>query len=392
VNDTCGHLAGDELLKQLSLQLRAQVRKEDILARVGGDEFAILLLGCGMDKAATIGEAVRRGLKDYRFVWEDKSLDIGASVGVVPVAADSGDLNDVLRAADVACRVAKEEGRNRLHVLRPNDLTVTKRQREIGWVQRLRRAIEQGEFRLFGQWIYPLGGRGTRTPLCEVLLQLEDSSGNVGPTVFLPAAERYHLMPMIDRWVVRTVFQKLKTICPSTNICFNINLSGQTLCDTEFLPYVQRELAESGVPPTCLGFEITETAAVTHMSRAVQLIDMLRGMGCRFSLDDFGSGLSSFNYLKNMPVDFLKIDGAFVRNCPADATDLAMVASINQVAHILGIQTVAEYVESEAIRDAMVRTGVDYGQGIALAAPVPLDSIIAGLAPAPLLAVNDPGP
>lgn len=389
VNDTCGHLAGDELLKQLSMQLREHVRKEDILARVGGDEFAILLLGCGMDKAAEIGEEVRKGLKDYHFVWEDKRLDIGTSVGIVPVGAASGDINDVLRAADVACRLAKEDGRNRLHVLRPNDLTITKRQREINWVQRLRHAIDHDEFILMGQWILPLGDKGSRTPFCEILLQLNDSGGTVGPAVFLPAAERYHLMPLIDRWVARTVFQKLKTICPSNDVCFNINLSGQTLCDSEFLTYVQRELADSGVPPTCLGFEITETAAVTHMSRAVQFINTLRRIGCRFSLDDFGSGLSSFNYLKNMPVDYLKIDGAFVRNCPEEATDFAMVASINQVAHILGIQTVAEYVESESIRDAMVRTGVDYGQGIAIAVPQPLDGLLQKLLPGLPRAVNE---
>jgi EAL domain-containing protein (putative c-di-GMP-specific phosphodiesterase class I) len=188
-------------------------------------------------------------------------------------------------------------------------------------------------------------------------------------------------MPLIDRWVVQAVFRALRQLCPSSDICFNINLSGQTLCDPEFLPFVERELAASGVPPTCIGFEITESAAVTNMSRAVQLITTLRAKGCRFSLDDFGSGLSSFTYLKHMPVDFLKIDGAFVQNSPADAADLAMVTSINQVAHILGIRTVAEYVENRAIRDAMARVGVNYGQGSALAVPQPLLEIIATLQP-----------
>lgn len=376
VNDTCGHLAGDELLKQLSQLLRSKVRKEDILARIGGDEFALLLQGCSLDKAGEIGESIRLAFRDFRFVWEDKSLDIGASIGVVPVTAASGDLNDVLRAADVACRVAKEDGRNRIHVFRPNDIIVARHQRDIDWVQRLRRAVEQGEFELYGQWILPLGLRANAAPLCEILLQLRDGDDTVLPTVFLPAAERYHLMPVIDRWVVRSVFQLLRTVCPSTDVCFNINLSGQSLCDHEFLPFVMREMADSGVPPSCLGFEITETAAVTHMSRAVRLINTLREAGCRFSLDDFGSGLSSFNYLKNMPVDFLKIDGAFVRNCPGDAADLAMVTSINQVAHILGIKTVAEYVESHAISAAMARIGVDYGQGLALAGLQPLREII----------------
>ena len=376
VNDTCGHLAGDELLKQLSLLLRSKVRKEDVLARIGGDEFAILLQGCSLDKAGEIGESVRLGFRDFRFVWDDKGLEVGASIGVVPITASSGDLNDVLRAADVACRVAKEDGRNRIHVFRPNDLTVARHQRDINWVQRLRHAVEHGEFELYGQWIMPLGPREDAAPMCEILLRLCDSDDRVLPTVFLPAAERYHLMPAIDRWVVHNVSHALRRVCPSTDICFNINLSGQSLCDPEFLPFVQRELADSGLPLSCLGFEITETAAVTHMSRAVQLITSLRDAGCRFSLDDFGSGLSSFNYLKNMPVDFLKIDGAFVRSCPGDATDMAMVTSINQVAHILGIRTVAEYVESHAISAAMARVGVDYGQGLAIAPPVPLKEII----------------
>jgi diguanylate cyclase (GGDEF)-like protein/PAS domain S-box-containing protein len=376
VNDTCGHLAGDELLKQLSQLLRLKVRKEDVLARIGGDEFALLLQGCSLDKAAEIGESVRQAFRDFRFAWEDKSMEIGASIGVVPVTAASGDLNDVLRAADVACRVAKEDGRNRLHVFRHNDITVARHQRDINWVQRLRRAVENGEFELFGQRILPLGHRPGTAPLCEVLLQLRDGDDRVLPAVFLPAAERYHLMPAIDRWVVRNVFQMLRHVCPSMDMVFNINLSGQSLCDPEFLPFIQRELADSGISASCLGFEITETAAVTHMSRAVRLINTLREAGCHFSLDDFGSGLSSFNYLKNMPVDYLKIDGAFVRNCPEDATDLAMVTSINQVAHILGIRTVAEYVESQAIRAAMMRVGVDYGQGLALAGLQPLLEII----------------
>ncbi len=381
VNDTCGHLAGDELLKQLAGVLRTRVRKEDVLARIGGDEFAILLQGCHLEKAVDIGETIRQSLKDYRFAWEDKRLDVGASIGVVPVNANSGDLNDVLRSADMACRIAKEEGRNRLHVLKPNDLVIAKRQREINWVQSLRRAIDHGNFVLYGQWIQPLTSDRGLTPLCEILLQMQDGNELVSPTAFLPAAERYHLMPAIDRWVVQAVFRELAEICPSHQVCFNINLSGQTLCDPEFLAFIERELDASGLPPSCIGFEITESAAVTHMSRAVQLISALRARGCRFSLDDFGSGVSSFTYLKHMPVDYLKIDGSFVHNSPDDRTDLAMVTSINQVAHILGIKTVAEYVENKAIRDAMTRVGVDYGQGYAMAMPQPLAHIVAAVGP-----------
>ena len=380
VNDTCGHLAGDELLKQISQMFRKRLRKEDILARVGGDEFAILLRRCSLDRAEEISGEISSVMKDFRFVWEDKTVDVGVSIGVMRVAADSGDLKDVFRIADVACRVAKEQGRNRIHLFRPNDLTVTRREREIDWVQRIGRAVSEDQFVLYGQWIRPLGNARNKPSHCEVLLHLRDDSGQVvTPTAFLPAAERYHLMPVIDRWVVRATLATLRDL-PATALqrlgCFNINLSGQSLCDPEFLAYVLLELKTSGVAPEQICFEVTETEAVTNLSSAVQLITRIKEAGCRFALDDFGSGMSSFAYLKNMPVDYLKIDGSFVRNIADDQTDLAMVSSINQVAHIMGIETIAEYVESEAIRVALETLGVDYGQGFALARPAPLEDLL----------------
>ena len=380
VNDTCGHVAGDELLKQISLMFRLRLRKEDILARVGGDEFAILLRRCSLERAAEISEQISSVMKDFRFVWEDKTVDVGVSIGVMRVAADSGDLKDVFRIADVACRVAKEEGRNRIHLFRPNDLTVTRREREIDWVQRIGRAVSENQFVLYGQWIRPLGRARNKPSHCEVLLHLKDEEGQiVTPTAFLPAAERYHLMPAIDRWVVHATFATLRDL-PSAALerlgCFNINLSGQSLCDPEFLDYVLEELKASGVAPAQICFEVTETEAVTNLSSAVQLITRIKEAGCRFALDDFGSGMSSFSYLKNMPVDYLKIDGSFVSNIADDRTDLAMVSSINQVAHIMGIETIAEYVESDAIRVALESLGVDYGQGYALARPAPLEELL----------------
>jgi diguanylate cyclase (GGDEF)-like protein/PAS domain S-box-containing protein len=376
VNDTCGHLAGDELLRQISLILRKAVRKEDVLARIGGDEFVVFLRGCDLEKAGLIAEQIRRSLREFRFVWEDKHMEVGASIGVVRVAADSGDLNDVLRAADVACRVAKEAGRNRIHLFRPNDLTVTRRQHEINWVQRIGQAIQDDQFVLYGQWIRPLGS--DRPSHCEVLIRLRDEQGQiVAPAAFLPAAERYHLMPQVDRWVLHNTLQLLRALPDALpNVCFHVNLSGQTLCDSEFLAFATKALEESGVPPTRVGFEITETAAVTNMSSALRLMSTLKELGCRFALDDFGSGVSSFSYLKNMPVDALKIDGAFVSNLPDDRIDLAMVNSVNQVAHAMGITTIAEYVENELIRDTLESLGVDYGQGFALARPVPLTEIL----------------
>jgi len=383
VNDTCGHPAGDELLRQIGLLLKQAVRKEDLIARVGGDEFAILLRQCGLERAEGITEQIRRTMKDFRFVWEDKTVDVGVSIGVVRLAADSGDTKDVFSAADVACRVAKEEGRNRVHVFRPNDLTVTRRQREIDWVQRIGRAISENQFLLYGQWIRPLAGGRKRASHCEVLIHMLDENGQLaGPSAFLPAAERYHLMPIIDRWVVQATFEALRGLPEDAARrlgCFNINLSGQTLCDSEFLAYVLKQFEKSGVAAERICFEITETAAVTNLSSALRLVTRLKEVGCRFALDDFGSGVSSFSYLKNIPVDYLKIDGTFVHNIPEDETDMAMVSSINQVAHIMGIETIAEYVESEGIRAALETIGVDYGQGFALARPEPLDNILQDL-------------
>lgn len=381
VNDTCGHLAGDELLRQLGLLLKQAVRKEDVIARVGGDEFAILLRQCNLERAEGITEQIRRTMKDFRFIWEDKTVDVGVSIGVVRLAADSGDTKDVFSAADVACRVAKEEGRNRVHVFRPNDLTVTRRQREIDWVQRIGRAISENQFLLYGQWIRPLAsGRKRAASHCEVLIHMLDENGQIaGPSAFLPAAERYHLMPIIDRWVVQATLEALRGLPEDAARrlgCFNINLSGQTLCDSEFLAYVLKQFEKTGVSAERICFEITETAAVTNLSSALRLVTNLKEVGCRFALDDFGSGVSSFSYLKNIPVDYLKIDGTFVHNIPEDQTDLAMVSSINQVAHIMGIETIAEYVENDGIRAALEAMGVDYGQGFALARPELLDNIL----------------
>ena len=388
VNDTCGHVAGDELLKQISLMFRQRLRKGDVLARIGGDEFAILLRRCTLERAEAISGLIHGAMKDFRFVWEEKTVDVGVSIGVMRVAADSGDLKDVFRIADVACRVAKEGGRNRTHLFRPNDLTVTRREREIDWVQRIGRAVNDNQFVLYGQWIRPLGRSGQRLSHCEVLLHLRDESGEViTPASFLPAAERYQLMPVIDRWVVRATLATLREL-PAAALrslgCFNINLSGQSLCDPDFLAYVLSELKTSGVSPEQICFEVTETEAVSNLSNAVTLIERVKEVGCRFALDDFGSGMSSFSYLKNMPVDYLKIDGSFVRNIADDRIDLAMVSSINQVAHIMGIETIAEYVESDAVRVALEALGVDYGQGFALARPMPLEVLLRELCALPV--------
>lgn len=376
VNDSCGHLAGDELLRQLGLLMRQRVRAGDLLARLGGDEFGLLLHGCALTRASELADQIRASVRDFHFVWEDKSFDIGVSIGVVRVSADSGDLKDVLRAADTACQSAKELGRNRVYAADPNDLTMHRRQKEIDWVQRMNQAIAHDRFHLFGQWIEPLS-RPLQDPThCEVLLRLlDDRDEIVSPQAFLPAAERYHLMPAIDRWVVTHTLEFISELAwdKLENFgSFHINLSGQSLGDPEFVDFLADAVTAHGIPSHRLCFEITETAAITNLSSAMELIGGLRRRGCRFALDDFGSGLSSFSYLKQMSVDCLKIDGAFVRNIARDPTDLAMVNSINQVAHSMGIRTVAEYAQTREIRRRLKRLGVDYCQGNLVETPKPL--------------------
>ncbi len=376
VNDSSGHAAGDELLRQIAQLLRSRLPRGTVLARPDGDEFVLLFEDCPLERAGGLAEELREAIRDFRFTWYDKTFDVAVSIGVVRVTADTESLYDAMQSADVACRVAKDEGRNRVHLYQQNDLTILRRQREIGWVQRLNEAVRENRFTLYCQAIQPLKGRKKRVGHYEILARLQDDNGHiVTPAAYLPAAERYHLMPMVDRWVVREALTQLQSLnwesLPELG-CFNINLSGQSLYDPEFLPFVLETVRESGVATRHLCFEITETAAVTNLATAMRLIGTLKGAGCRFALDDFGSGLSSFAYLKSMRVDYLKIDGVFIRNLPDDASDVAMVSSINQVAHAMGIQTVAEYVENDAIRETLVKLGVDYGQGYALAVPRPL--------------------
>ncbi len=379
VNDTCGHLAGDELLRQLSTLIRHTVRGSDLLARIGGDEFAIVLSRCPLERAERIANEVRTSIRDMRFVWEDNSFEIGASVGVVPITAASGDLSDVLRAADFACQQAKSQGRNCVVVLR-NGGGADDEIMEVNWAQRINQAMNRGQFVLFGQWIKPLASTEGSARHCEVLLRMVDADGGLlSPNAFLPAAERYHLMPQLDRWVIREVLHQLAGMDWEDQAKLsevNINLSGQSLCDPELLAYVIAELERSKVPPQRLCFEVTETAAVANLTSAMDFIAALKAVGCRFALDDFGSGLSSFTYLKNMKVDYLKIDGTFVRNIVSDATDLAMINSIHQVAQSMGIKTVAEYVEDAQIEQQLRALGVNYAQGYAIARPAPLEEIL----------------
>ncbi len=372
VNDTCGHHAGDELLKQISALMHERLRESDILARLGGDEFGILLEHCPVAMAEEIASKLLNTVREFRFAWEDKAFEIGISIGMVPINKQSGDISHVLSAADAACYVAKDSGRNRIHIYQPDDDAVIRRHGEMQWVHRLSSAFDQNRFILYAQPISHIDGDRLVSHY-EILVRMQDESGQViPPGAFIPAAERYNLMPVMDRWVIRKTLEMIRDA--QGELAFPpvecaINLSGQSLCDDEMLTYVVDLFDETGIPCESISFEVTETAAVANLTRAKRFISVLRGMGCSFSLDDFGAGLSSFGYLKSLPVDYLKIDGAFVRDMVIDRVDNAMVRSINEIGHLMGLKTIGEYAEDELVLEALLKAGVDYAQGDAISPP-----------------------
>jgi diguanylate cyclase (GGDEF)-like protein/PAS domain S-box-containing protein len=376
VNDTCGHIAGDKLLRQLTYLLKNRVRETDTLARLGGDEFGVLLVSCPLEAALRLADDLIRIVNDFRFVWEDATFEIGASIGMVRITPESGSPVELLSQADSACYAAKDKGRNRVQVYEPGDAELLQRHGEMQWVSRLRRALAEDRLTLFCQSIVPLAGGKQKQIYCETLVRMVDESGGiVPPMAFIPAAERYNLMPAVDRWVIQKslslVQQHGRATRSNGKRCF-INLSAATLSDSHMLEYIQDQLRTSGVVPNAICFEITETAAVTHMDTAVTFMQALKKIGCRFALDDFGSGMSSFSYLKNLPVDYLKIDGAFVKNMLKSPTDHSVVDAINRVGHVMGIQTVAEFVENNKIIAELKKLGVDYAQGYGIATPQPM--------------------
>jgi len=379
VNDTSGHVAGDELLKQLTIKLRIELREADTLARLGGDEFGILLEGCSIEHAREPAESLRKIVENFRFVWDNTAFRVGVSIGLVQITSDCGTLTDVLSAADSACYVAKDQGRNRIHIYEQDDEAVVERHGQMQWVQRIQHVLEQNRFRLYFQPIAKLQPEedGRNTTHGEVLLRMLDEENRiVGPGAFIPSAERYLIMPAIDRWVISNTFRMLtldkdKVVDRISTCC--INLSGQSLSDERFLDFLVHEIRESGVPPGLLCFEITETAVIANLCNASRLISRMRKMGCRFALDDFGVGLSSFGYLKNLAVDYLKLDGCFVKNMVQDNIDHAMVKAINHIGHTMDIKTIAEFVEDEETLEAVREVGVDYAQGYAIAKPTPIE-------------------
>jgi len=378
VNDTCGHIAGDELLRQVGLLLQQEVRDSDVLARLGGDEFGILLKHCPATQALAIAEQLRQTIRDFRFVFEEHSFEIGVSIGVVAIDAQMHNVAQVYSAADVACYAAKDTGRNRVHLYQPDDREVRERRGEMRWVSRIHRALEEERFVLYLQPIAPLGEEDSHEHHYEVLLRIRDEEGEeIAPMAFIPAAERYNLMPTIDRWVVNRVLMHAAAMLQDPEpVVWALNISGCSLGDTEFLEFLVDAIRESPVPGERFCFEITETAAISNLRRAVRFMNQLKALGCRFALDDFGSGLSSFGYLKNLDVDYLKIDGSFVRDMIDDPIDRAMVEAINNLGHVMEIRTIAEFVESDAIRLALAELGVDYGQGYGVGRPRPIQAVL----------------
>ena len=378
INDGYGHTAGDQLLKELSALMQINLAEGDSLARLGGDEFGIILENCNMEKARRAAKSMCRAVRDYRFVWENKPFEIGVSIGLVPVTSQWNDIAEIMRVADSACYVAKEKGRNRVHVYTARDVALRQRDGEIRWIQRIRHALKEGQFRLYCQNIVPLGPDSNGTTHFEVLLRMLDDSGNViRPAAFIAAAERYHLMPEVDRWVVANTLELLGKRVARGELkgIFSINISGQSLDDEAFMGFVVDQIDNSEVPPESLCFEITETAAASSLDVVKRFMSILRGMGCKFALDDFGRGISSFAYLKSLEVDFLKIDGLFVKDLAVDKVGHAMVESINNIGHIMGVETIAEFVETEEVLAKLMELGVDHVQGYQLGRPRPLQPV-----------------
>ena len=379
VNDTAGHPAGDELLRQIANTLAGVVRKTDSLARLGGDEFALLMERCTVDQAQRTAQAVRRSIENLSFTWGEKRFRVSASLGLVPLMTGQESVSDLLSVADAACFAAKEQGRNRVHVYRPSDTELVERQGEMGWVERINRAVDEDRFELWCQVIEParIGVPSHGTHL-EVLLRLREADGRLMmPGAFLPPAERYHVINRVDRWVIRNVlawFAQHPVAAEGILRC-GVNISGQSLTNDDFFAFLTGAMRDLGPLARKFCFEITETAAIASLGAAERLINELRTLGCQIALDDFGSGLSSFGYLKHLPIDFLKIDGLFVRDLLTDPVDFALVRAINEVGKTLGKATVAEFVENDEVRARLAELGVDFVQGYGIGRPRPLDDL-----------------
>ena len=378
VNDTCGHMAGDNLLREIATLLKEKVRDSDIVARFGGDEFAMLLAGCPLDKARQIAEDICQAVADYHFTWQDRAFELGVSIGLVEVGHESGPAETVLSAADSACYVAKQQGRGRSHVYSARDELLARERGEIHWLQRLQKALKENLFELHVQPVIAISGQHDHGPAAELLLRMRDESGKpILPVHFLGAAERYQLMSHIDRWVVQAAITAIANglpHLPDGRTC-GINLSGQTLGDDDFLEFVVDLLDHTGIAPSKLCFEVSEPAVVNNIDHARRFINVLHGMGCHFALDDFGSGIGSFANLKNLAIDYLKIDGSYTRDLQENSVNREMLAAMIKLSKSLDFLVVAEEVEDQASFDTLRELGVDFIQGYIVERPRPLHPV-----------------
>ncbi len=376
VNDSCGHLAGDELLRRLSRRLQSSIRDSDTLARLGGDEFGLLLNNCPLDKAESIAHELLEHIRNYVFIWGDRTFKVGASIGLVQITGEK-EIAEILSLADMACFAAKDRGRNRIHIHTESDDELTLRRGDLQWLQRLQEAMANNGLLLYSQLIKDL--RGTNSHHELLLRMIDDDGGIITPDRFIPAAERFNLMPEIDRWVIHHACEQIhlkRTTEPNAaRTLIFVNLSATSLSDDTLADYIKTELETFDLAPEWLGFEITETAAIADFDCALTMINTLRKLGCKVSLDDFGTGMSSFSYLKSLKVDFIKIDGSFVRAMLEDPMDYSIVQAVNTIGHIAGIKTIAEFVETLDIQEKLVELGIDYAQGYAIQRPKIFSSI-----------------
>jgi diguanylate cyclase (GGDEF)-like protein len=378
VNDTCGHAAGDALLIQLVSRLRTLVRSNDLLARLGGDEFGLLLESCPLEKASAIAEEIRNSVNSFVFIWEKQSFNVGVSIGMVVINANSGTLSEVIAMADAACYSAKDGGRNRVHLYTHNG---EHRQAELRapWAERLQTALQEDSFILYCQSIVAVNPLREKLRLCELQLRLKDEQGQpIPPMAFIPAAERHNLMPAIDRWVLRHTCQLIHLVNdPAAIYCLNLSL--QTVSDEQFLPAVEQMLRSYHVEPQQICFEITETNAVSDLQKIGDFLRKLRTLGCRSALDDVGRSIGSYDYLKNLPVDFIKIDGHLIGGVVHSTISNVQVKAITQIAHLLGICVIAEMVEDHHTLQLLGGLGINYAQGFGIAKPRPVAELKSAL-------------
>ncbi len=371
VNDTCGHVAGDHLLKKLPILFEKHIRKHDSLARLGGDEFGLLLEDCNLKNAKKIAKNIQQEVEEFNFHWDNKAFKIGVSIGLVSLESHHLDIYELLAEADVACYAAKDRGGNTVQVYDSNNLKIIEKHGQMHWMSDITSALKNDYFLLYFQPICPLNNTGKHENYYEVLLRYRDKSGQIlPPASLLSAAERFGTIGEVDRWVIKNAFKWMANCHQIDNVKLSINLSGKSLSDENIFNFIKEHLVANKISPHDIIFEITETAAIGSIDAAKNLMNQLKRVGCRFALDDFGSGLSSFAYLKNLPADILKIDGSFIRNIADNPIDYAMVKSIHEIGKIMGMLTVAEFVESEEILEKLHEIGIDYAQGYAIAKPM----------------------